>query len=274
MWCRELNEEFKTENDMFFALKLNKDDILALKKAKIQKSCEKGVGIPLKPFKMQILNENIKEFATDDEHHYIVVNATKILDSHGDVHIDGLWKKTIKDQQGKNYLVLDHKLEMPNVVARKGDIEMFTAEIPFSAIGKSYEGDTQALIYKVPKDKIINPLAKDWLESGEDIEASVRMRYINIKMAMDSVREEDKEEAKTYHDYIDQIANKSEFDRIPYFFVVSEAENVKESSLVLFGSNSSTGLLNNTSNAKSKGTTKIEVIEETVVTGKRRKSII
>lgn len=272
IYCKELDEEFKTENDLFFALKENLDDILALKKAKIQKSCEKGVGIPFKPLKSQILEENIKEFATDDNYYYIAVNATKVLDSHGDVHIDGLWKKTVKEQQGKNYLVADHKLEMNKVIARKGNIEMFTAEIPFSAIGKSYQGNTQVLIYKVAKDKIIHPLAKEWLESGEDIEGSVRMRYVQIKTAMDSAREEDKEEAKTYNEYINQIANKDEFERIPYFFVVTEAENVKESSLVLFGSNSSTGLLNNTGKKKTK---KIEVTDPEIIEPKpRRKSII
>ena len=41
-------------------------------------------------------------------YHYIAVNTTNILDSHGDLHVKGLWNKSVKDQQGKNYLVTDH----------------------------------------------------------------------------------------------------------------------------------------------------------------------
>jgi hypothetical protein len=272
IFCRELNKHFDSEEQLFSELKTNKEDILALKRAKIMKSCEKGVGIPIKSGISLKTMENIKDFTTDDDHYYIVVNATKILDSHGDMHTNGIWKKTLKDNQGKNYLVADHKLEMDKVIAKKSDIQMFTAEIPFSAIGKSYEGETQALIYKVAKDKIIHPLAKEWLEDGDDIQASVRMRYITIKMAMRSTREEDKEEMKTYNEFYDQIANKEDYEDIPYFFVVTEAENVKESSLVLFASNSSTGVISIPEPPTGTQKETSEPTEE--VTQKRRKSII
>lgn len=274
--CRELNKEFDTEDALFSALKANKEDIIALKRAKIAKSCDKGLGITAKSLDFHRNTETVKDLAIDEEHYYIVVNATKILDSHGDMHTNGIWKKTIKDGQGKNYLVADHKLEMDKVIARKGDIEMLTAEIPFSMIGKSYEGNTEALIYKVRKDKIINLTAKEWLESGEEIQASVRMRYITIKLAMNSQREEDKEELKTFTEFYPQIANKGDFESIPYFFVVSEAENVKESSLVLFGSNSSTGNIKNTKNTKNNKPldNTCEEEEPTEVTQMRKKSII
>jgi hypothetical protein len=272
IFCRELNKSFDTEEMMFSELKLNKEDILSLKKAQIQKSCEKGTGVVSKSLGLVKLTEEIKNLPIDDNYHYIAVNATKILDSHGDLHVDGIWKKTIKDQQGKNYLVADHKLELDKVIARKGDIEMMVADIPFGLIGKSYEGNTQALIYKIPKDKIINQAAKEWLDSGDDIEASVRMRYVSIKMAMNSISPDDAEEFKTYNEYIDQIANKADFERIPYFFVVTEAENVKESSLVLFGSNSSTGVIANNKQEPLEDT--LDKSEPLKDTPKRRKSII
>jgi hypothetical protein len=273
MFCKELNKSFDDEETMFSELKLNKEDILALKKAKIQKSCDKGIGIITKSLDLLKLTEEFKNLSIDDNHYYIAVNATKILDSHNDVHIDGLWKKTIKDQQGKNYLVADHKLELDKVIAKKGDIQMMTADIPFSFVGKNYEGNTQALIYKVPKDKIIMPQAKEWLDSGE-IEASVRMRYISVKLAMNSKKPEDAEEFKNYNDYIDQIANKSDFESIPYFFPILEAENTKESSLVLFGSNSATGVIDNNNKQKPMDFTsaKNEPIDQ--ITQKRKRSVI
>jgi hypothetical protein len=271
IYSRELNKSFDTEELLFSELKANKDDILALKKAQIQKSCEKGTSISIKNLDLLKLTEEIKNLKIDDDYYYIAVNTTKVLDSHGDLHIDGLWKKTVKDQQGRNYLVADHKLELDNVIANKSDIEMVIAEIPFSLIGKSYSGNTQALIYKISKDKI-KPKYKEWLDNG-DVEASVRMRYVSIKMAMNSTNENDKEEYKTYNQYVSQIANKDEFESIPYFFVVTEAENVKESSLVLFGSNPATGQINNKEVAEPITTKKAEPTEVTQ-TEKRKLSII
>ena len=273
IYCKELNKSFESEELLFSELKLNKDDVLSLKKAQIQKSCEKGSGIALKSLDLLKLTEEAKNLAIDDNFYYIAVNATKILDSHGDLHVNGIWNKTIKDNKGKNYLVADHKLELDKVIAKKNDVEMLIAEIPFSLIGKSYPGNTQALIYKVAKDKV-NTNYKEWLESG-DVEASVRMRYVGIKMAMNSVKPEDSEELKNYNEYIDQVVNKADFDSIPYFFVITEAENVKESSLVLFGSNSSTGVISNKEIKEVAEIITTEIIEPTMVTQtKRKKSII
>ena len=135
-------------------------------------------------------------------------------------------------------------MELSNVVAKKENIEMFVSDIAYSSINKSFTGNTQALIYKVAKSDIINPLAKEWLESKSDIEASVRMQYVNVELAMNSTAKSDKEEKKVYDTYVSQIANKSDFEEIIYFWVVKEAKNIGESSLVLAGSNGATGVLN------------------------------
>jgi hypothetical protein len=75
---------------------------------------------------------------------------------------------------------------------------------------------------------------------------------------MDSNNPDDATEKKNYDDYIGLIANKDDFDYIPYFFVIKEAKNVKESSLVLFGSNSSTGIVKNQNKTEN-----IEAVEDT-----------
>lgn len=242
-YCRQLNKSFSSTEDLFKGLRENASLILDQKKAQIQKSCEKGASVTCKPIDTLKLASTVKALEVDKDYYYIAVNTTKILDSHGDVHVDGIWNKTVKDQQGKNYLVADHKLEMDKVIAKKEHIEMFVAEIPFSMVGKSYEGNTQALIYKVRKDKIQNATGKEWLESGDAIEASVRMQYVTVDMALNSTDKADVMYKKVYDDYVGQIANKADFEEIPYFFVIREAKNIKESSLVVFGSNDSTGVL-------------------------------
>ena len=243
MICKELNKEFDSKPAMFEALKANKELIIKEKKSQIFKSCEKGLGLGVKPLKL----DAIKGVKMDSDYHYIAVNTTNILDSHGDLHVKGLWNKSIKEQQGKNYLVLDHELAVSSVVAKKEDVEMFTSDISYSAINKAYSGDTQALIYKVHKSKIINSLAKEWLESGSDIEASVRMQYVNVELALNSDAKGDEEEKKVFDTYKDSIANIADFESIEYFWVVKEAKNVGESSLVLAGSNGATGVLNDES---------------------------
>jgi hypothetical protein len=179
----------------------------------------------------------------DSDYYYFTVNSSNILDSHGDLHVKGNWDKTVKEQQKKVYLVFDHILKRSEIVAMKEDIELLTAEIPFSLIGKDYEGDSYVLIYKVAKNKIANKEAKEWLENGYSFEASVRMQYVKMELAVNSKDKDSEKEKAIYDKYIGQIANAKEFSSIDYFWVVQEAKNVSESSLVMFGSNSATGTL-------------------------------
>lgn len=246
IFCKALDKYFTDKKQLFKELKENKQQIIDAKKAEIYKSCEKGTSLTAKPLDSLKLSDTSKEIIFDDNYYYIAVNSTKILDSHEDLHLDGLWKRTVKNQQGKNYLVDTHVLSMNTTIAKKEHIEMFTAIVPFSVIGKSYTGSTEILIYKIPKDKIISQIAKEWLESGDAIESSVRMQYVDIVLALDSEAPEDKKEKANYDMYISEIANKEDFDNdILYFWAVKEAKNVMESSLVLFGSNHVTGQINN-----------------------------
>jgi hypothetical protein len=235
------DKEFASKEELFNSMRENYKDFIAFKKADIQKSCFKGAEVTCRLVQPSKLKEANKALEVDDNYYYIVVNTTKILDSHDDLHIDGIWNKTVNEQQGQNFLVADHELKIDSVIVRKEHVYMMIAKLPFSALGKSYPGDTEALIYRVPKDKVIHQKAKEWLESGDEIQASVRMLYVNILFAMDSNDPADKELKSNYDTYIGQVANKDDFEYIPYFFPIKEAKNVKESSLVVYGSNHVTG---------------------------------
>lgn len=239
--CKALNRDFESKTEMFKALRANKDEIISLKKKMIQKSYEKGISVVAKVLDISKLSEQVKAIKFDERHYYIAVNSTRILDFHDDLHLDPIWDVTVKAQQGKNYLVDTHVLSIGTTIARKEDIEMLTAKVPFSMIGKPYKGNTVILIYKIPKDRIIHEKAKEWLESGDDIEASVRMQYVTIDFAMDSDEKGDETWKRNFDKYHRIIANKEDFEEIFFFWAVSEAKNINESSLVLFGSNSATG---------------------------------
>lgn len=232
------NKQFSTKEELFAEMRKSYNDLIAFKKADIQKSCKKGASVTCRILKD---TDSVKTLKIDPAYYYIAVNTTWILDSHEDLHVDGIWNKSVKEQQGQNYLVCDHSLTIADTVVRKENVEMLVVDMPFALIGKSYSGDTQVLVYKVPKDKVIHDKAKEWLDSGDQIEASVRMQYVTILFAMDSNDPEDATLKKNYDNYIGKIANKDDFEYIPYFFVIQEAKNVRESSLVLFGSNPVTG---------------------------------
>ena len=237
------NKVFNSKTELFKALKENKDLIIESKKSEIYKSHEKGLSIVTNQKAITKFSEATKSFEMDSNYYYFVVNSSNILDSHSDMHINGNWEKTVKEQQGKTYLVFDHELKRSEIIAMKKDVSMFTAEIPFKAVGKDYDGNTYALIYKVKKDAIVNNEAENWLEKGHEFEASVRMQYMDIDLALDSDNSDDFKEKANFDTYFPFIANKSDYEEIPYFWIVKQAKNVMESSLVMFGSNSATGLI-------------------------------
>jgi hypothetical protein len=243
IYCKELDKSFETKEQMFKELMANKEFIIKEKTSNILKSCEKGLSVVANQDAIFKALETNKALKLDNDYYYFVVNSSNILDSHRDLHVKGNWDKSVKEQQGKVYLVFDHQLKRNEIIAMKEDISMFTAEIPFSLIGKNYDGDTYALIYKVAKNRIVNKDAKEWLNDGYSLEASVRMQYVKIELAVNTNDTDSVKEKETFDKYIDVIANKNEFKELDYFWVVKEAKNVQESSLVMFGSNSATGTI-------------------------------
>jgi hypothetical protein len=244
IFCKELNKNFEDKEVMFAELLANKELIIKEKTSNILKSIDKGIAIASNQEAIQKAIETNKELNIDKDFYYFVVNSSNILDSHGDMHVKGNWDKTVKEQQKKTYLVFDHQLKRSEIIAMKEDIEMLTLDIPFSLIGKNYEGNSYVLVYKVHKDKIRNKEAKELLESGYSFEASVRMQYVKIDLAMDSNLKENAKEKENFDKYYSEIANKEDFETLSYFWIIKEAKNVQESSLVMFGSNPATGLIN------------------------------
>lgn len=258
------SKEFSNKEAVVAFVKENLSQIIDFKKSVEQKSVDKGVAVNCKSLNSIRMEVADKAISVDKDYYYIAVNTTKVLDSHDDLHDDGIWNKTVVDQQGKNYLVDTHELTIGTTIVKKEHIEIFVANVTFASLGLPYSGSTQVLVYKFRKDKVIDSKAKSWLESGDAIQASVRMQYVSLKFALDSNAPEDAEYKKTYDQYFEKIANKDDFEYIPYFFVITEAKNVRESSLVPFGSNYITGnIIGNKNNQPLKSTEKTEPSKDT-----------
>lgn len=236
--CVEFGDrEFSSRDDMFSALLKNKNELIKLKKAKIQKSKEKGQISNLCIIKP---DSSVKSFNMDENKFYPIINTTNYIDSHNDVHFPGLWSKTINEQKGNVFYVLDHKLEIDKVVAWPNDVDVFTSVVPWSMVGKDYAGFTEALIYGINKDAISNDLAKQIIEEKRPVQNSIRMGYVKIKLAADDNRIEFKEHKEYFDARINDIANKDVAMNQGFFWGIEEAKIIKEGSMVLFGSNDAT----------------------------------
>jgi hypothetical protein len=99
------------------------------------------------------------------------------------------------------------------------------------------------------------------------------MQYVTFVLCLDSNDPDDATAKANYDQYYPLIANKDEFDYINYFFAIKEAKNVRESSLVVFGSNASTGQIVNTKEIKTVAdeiTAEVIEAEQSLQTEKQR----
>jgi hypothetical protein len=230
------DKSFSSKEELFAELKSNKDNLIDLKK-----STKDSDSVSVKFLDSK--DSSCKAIANEENFIYAVINTTKVLDSHSDVHIDGIWNKSITEQQGKVYYVSDHDLSLKSVIAFPKDVQMYVQEVSFKELGYNIDGNTQALIFKVSKDKIRLQEAKDIINEKIQIEHSIRMQYVKLALGINSDSEDYKEEKAIWDNYISVIANKEQAIELGYFWAVTEAKIYKEGSMVLAGSNSVTPLL-------------------------------
>ena len=95
----------------------------------------------------------------------------------------------------------------------------------------------------MPIESILHDKVAKIVASKGQMEQSVRMEYVTIKLCINSDNEEFEEEKADFDKYIGKVANKSEVLEQGYFFAVTEAKIVDEGSSVLKGSNSATTLI-------------------------------
>lgn len=240
--CKVLNREFATKDELFRELKLNENKIIALKKAQKYESVKKG----------QISNGcafiklgEVSKESIPMKHGFVypVINTTRYMDNHDDVHFDGLWKKTLKEQEGKIFYLDGHSLKIDDVIAWPEDVRAFTTMVDWSVVGKDYEGQTEALIYEIEESKIQKQSALEAIKQRRKVQGSVSMIYVKITMGIDS-NEKDYATNKAYFDsHINLIVNKEVAKENGYFFGVEEARIYKEGSMVLVGSNDATEII-------------------------------
>ncbi|RYZ25441.1 MAG: hypothetical protein EOP49_44620, partial [Sphingobacteriales bacterium] len=163
----------------------------------------------------------------------LVINTTNWLDSHGDVHIPGIWRKSLADNKRKGFYLLDcHQRAFDKVIA--DSCEGTTKNLLWQELGFNIPGATEALIFTGIIEKDRNPFMFDQYLKGYVKEHSVGMRYIKMVTCIDD--EDYPVQKENWDKYIEMVANREDAEASGYFWAVLEAQ-VMEGSAVLFGSN-------------------------------------
>jgi len=170
----------------------------------------------------------------------IIGNTYNWMDSHDDVHIEGVFAKSIADRQDKIWHLHDHEHKITAKVGKP--ISIYEKAVEWADLGVNKVGETTALFMDSNIIKEYNPLIFVQYLSKEINQHSVGMYYRQLDLAVND--SDMKEEFSQWNKYIEQIGNKEKVIDQGYFWAVKEAELI-EISGVLSGSNELTPTVDN-----------------------------
>lgn len=165
-----------------------------------------------------------------------IINTTNIMDSHVDVHLPGIWKKSLSENKYILHLQ-EHQRTHDHVIS--DNVTAYTKNLTWQSIGYPYEGTTQALVFDSVVSEDRNEFMYEQYSKGWVKQHSVGMRYVKVYLCCDSKDEWAINYKENWDKYIDQVVNKDDVINEGYFYAVVEAQ-VIEGSSVVFGSNSAT----------------------------------
>jgi hypothetical protein len=226
--------------DLLKFLVENKNLLIAEKKSAIKHADPVSIGIDISA-KYCINKEGqlVKAMADTQpasnavENVLCVINTTNWMDSHSDVHIPGIWNKSIKDNPVQVHLQ-EHVMSFDHVISDES--KGYTQKMTWKELGLDIAGVTEALIFATPL-KGRNPFMEEQYRKGFVKNHSVGMRYVTLKLCVNESDDEYyKEEYANWVLYAPMVANIAEAEAQGYFWAVLEAK-VIEGSAVVKGSN-------------------------------------
>jgi hypothetical protein len=171
----------------------------------------------------------------------VIVNTTNVMDTHDDVHIPGLWKKSLKENKDI-FFDQEHKHTFDSTIADYEDLKVYTENFTWKELGQKWEGETEALVFEATITEDRNPFMFKQYKSGRVRNHSVGMRY--VKMATCINDKSFPQQYANWNKYISEVANADQVKEQGYFFAQLESKAI-EGSAVKQGSNWVTPTLDN-----------------------------
>jgi hypothetical protein len=228
--------------DLFKYLVKNEDLIINAKKS-VTKECDSVYAVPMQvDEKGNLVSKAEAEDIIPDQGKLKVVpviNTTNWLDSHGDVHIPGLWKKSLSDNKKNGfYLLKSHGRQFEDIIAE--ECAGSTKNLSWKELGLDIPGVTEALIFNCIVDADRNEYMFEQYRKKRVKNHSVGMQYVKLLTCIND--DEYPVQKENWDKYIEMVANKDEAEDDGYFWAILEAK-IMEGSAVVFGSNSITPTL-------------------------------
>lgn len=227
--------KFADKQELHKFLVENEDLIIAQKKSAIKESegfsnsptlIYKGFGSGVQKSEEDLLAQPILETK-------VAINTTNIFDSHKDLHVPGMWDKSLKENKMGMHLQ-EHSRTFKNIISSGDDLKVYTENATWKSLGYNMEGKTQILMHDSNIRKSRNEYMHEQYAKGYVTNHSVGMIYVKM---VTCINDEDYPVQKENWDkYFSMGANKEEAEQWGYFWAVLEAKYV-EGSAVAAGSN-------------------------------------
>lgn len=184
-----------------------------------------------------VVDPNIEELKVK-----AIINTTNILDSHDDVHLPGLWKKSLSENKMMLHLQ-EHNVAFDKIIADGNDLSAYTKTYTWKELGYNFEGKTEALVFESVVRKSRNQYMHSQYVNGYVKNHSVGMRYVKMVLCVnDSDDLGMQAEYEAWEKYFPEIVNKEVAEERGFFWAIKEAK-VREGSAVPIGSNFATPTL-------------------------------
>jgi len=233
------NKQFGTRKEMFDFLFKNKKQLTAQKKA-VTKYADCVTMAPMivheKLFETEKADPPIEGILPDTLKVIVIINTTNFMDCHDDVHLPGLWAKSLAENKMMMH-VQEHEMEFEKIISDGKNLKAYTRTYTWEELGYKYSGVTEGLTFDSTIERKRNEFMLNQYKNGWVRNHSVGMRYVKLDMAIND--EEYPNEFTAWNTYYPQIANKERADERGYFWYVLEAKCI-EGSAVPLGSNSAT----------------------------------
>lgn len=226
---------FEDKKKMIDYLVKNKAEIMALKKM----ATKEFVGnneLKVDESKFTLKASTNSEDTSESITRKIIGNTYYYMDSHDDVHVDGIFSKTIKENQGRIFHLHDH---IHQITAKVGDVKLIEeVSLPWAYFGINKQGNTTALVMTSEIRKEYNATVFKAYLQNEIQQHSVGQIYVKMELAVNDP--EYKQEYSEWEKYFPMIGNPELAEQKGFFWVQKESKLKEISGLLFDGSNSLT----------------------------------